>query len=222
PAGADEFRLRLIAKAGNPFLGSLALARLDFVAASSNSALVRIPLTDAQALRAAGGLLARPDVRDGKVVIIGDDPLLEASLDAHRERTLVLYGRPGRHYSIQSSAHLNNGGDWKAWQETDLSTSWQEVLGPPTSDPVAYYRALRSERSTLRLTARSELGQFVLEWPATEDVCAIFESTSLDTDATWTLSPSLPSRVGDSYQLAIPIAGDVRFYRLRCLSAGKP
>ena len=155
-------------------------------------------------------------------MIIGDDPLLEASLDAHRERTLVLYGRPARHYAIQSSAHLINGGDWKAWQEMDLSTSWQEVLGPPTSDPVAYYRALRSERSTLRLTARSELGRLVLAWPATEDACAIFESTSLDTDATWSLSPSLPSRVGDSYQLAIPIAGDVRFYRLRCLSASKP
>jgi RHS repeat-associated protein len=79
----------------------------------------------------------------GRVVIVGEQPLLEA---VWREGAvfLVLYAPPGTATRLESATALGDAADWQALQVVQPSSELQQTLGPiQATDSVRYFRARR-------------------------------------------------------------------------------
>jgi hypothetical protein len=119
--------------------------------------------------------------------------------------------------TIETNVNLSLAGGWRAWQEIDLLTPWLALPDVPPVGPTVFYRAVTIGGPLVRLTARREAGQLVIEWPESAGTCELLESTSLSTTAAWTPRTGSAQMIGDRYRLVIPIAGGGnKFYRLRC------
>ena len=217
PLGANQSLIQLTAASGETLLGSLTLARLQFNAISDlHSAIVPLQLSEAQAVQPNGNRLARPKTADGRAFVIGEEPLLDAMLQTNGARTLVLYGRPNRQYTIEAVGDLADGNGWSAWQAIDLLGSWIILSEPGTNAGNVFYRAVNQAGATNALTIRTENGQLVLEWPLRYENCQVEQSTSLTPPVMWTPIVITPQRLADRFRLEIPVGAESRIFRLAC------
>ncbi len=218
PAGTNRALAQLTARAGEELLGAQLLARLNFVARSNeHSAVVPLQISEARATRPDGSLLARPKTVDGRVFVLGEEPILDALLETNGARTLVLYGRPDRAYTVETSTNLLNGGDWRLWQEVDLTQPWQVFPELQTSGQNIYFRATTWDGPRVRLSVHREGDRLVVEWPATAGSCVLLEATQLGAGAGWVPTAVTPQLNGANYRLSTPLQSNARFYRLRCV-----
>jgi hypothetical protein len=91
----------------------------------------------------ANGLwLTRAVGFNGKVVVIGTKPVLEAVLLPARARALVLYGRPNRTYVIEQSDVIGEEAWWNPWTTFRLSATFHVIQqGFNLLEHESYYRA---------------------------------------------------------------------------------
>jgi hypothetical protein len=114
-----------------------------FVASNLPSAVVVLTLTDGTGYDAQGGM-TRLDSQSHRVVLVGEEPLLEW-LPETGEPMLILYGRPGGSYSIQYRPDLGVGA-WQ-WGAVDLvvpAKMWLLVPSPGSMIQQNFYRAVRA------------------------------------------------------------------------------
>jgi hypothetical protein len=216
PFGTNQSRVQLTARTGDELLGSLTLAQLHFTASSNaHSVIVPLRFSDAQARQPNGNLLARPKTADGRVFVIGEEPILDAALETNSSRSLVLYGRPERHYTIETNMNLAQAGGWRTWQEIDLLTPWLALPDVPPVGPTVFYRAVTIGGPLVRLIARREAGQLAIEWPRDCAGCVLEESNALGGQANWIETNTQPQLIGDRYQVTVSTSPSARFYRLR-------
>lgn len=126
---------------GQPLLGAEQIASFQFTAVSNASALVPLLVGDVMGTKSDGTLIPRAETRPGRVVVIGDQPLLEAILLTNRQVLLVLYGIPGTTYRIEGTASIAEPVVWMALGSVTL-TRFIEVLEPLSpSQPSRFFRA---------------------------------------------------------------------------------
>ncbi|HTG43797.1 MAG TPA: hypothetical protein VK633_04635, partial [Verrucomicrobiae bacterium] len=141
-SGSNSVVLEFTAHAGQVLEGFHNLARVHFSTITEQSS-VFAPLTVDGLLttRAAEGLDPSLLLRQGRATIIGNEPLLESRFNPGGERELILYGRAGLPYVIESSANPSNPAGWSTFKEVSLTNFFQvQILS--TADPaILFYRA---------------------------------------------------------------------------------
>jgi len=127
---------------GAAFRGQMKLADLDFVAVSNQtSAFVLLQPANIQATEAGAAALTNLFVNSGRVVVIGNEPLLEAQLSATGTRNLILYGNPGSSYQLEYSSNLSGTNNWKNWMRVPLTNLFQVIENVDPNGPDVFFRA---------------------------------------------------------------------------------
>ena len=80
----------------------------------------------------------------GRIVIIGEEPLLEAVTGANRQPELILYGRVGTTNLVEANADLGNPNGWHAACQVTLANLFQSfVCEGVTNCCTLFFRARR-------------------------------------------------------------------------------
>ena len=125
---------------GQLFHGTQAVAQLSFQAISNaHSAFVPLGITNAHVLNSAGQTIANDLIQNGRIVLVGQEPLLEAGLNSNMSRLLTLYGKPGASYMTQWKTNLMGG--WHQGWRIPLTNMVEAFSAVGLDGPVEYYRA---------------------------------------------------------------------------------
>jgi len=120
PEGPGLWQLSFAANPGQIFQPGQLLAQLNVTALSNQpSAFVPLTLSNLVALQTNGGPVARTLTDAGRVVVVGQQPLVEV-LALADQAPLILYGNPGFNYVIESATAM------------DPHPNWQPI-GPPVT-----------------------------------------------------------------------------------------
>ncbi|HMJ92332.1 MAG TPA: Ig-like domain-containing protein [Candidatus Acidoferrum sp.] len=120
-ASAPEgMSLTFAALPGQFLSGTQQLARLSFTAAAGQtSTFAWLDFGSVTPDRAEPGLAPSVLRNSGRVVVVANQPLVEASI-ASGVRSLAVFGRPGVQYLIEMSADPSDPGSWSPWNTVTL------------------------------------------------------------------------------------------------------
>lgn len=138
PITGDLLGINFYAASGRALQGTQLVARLDFMAVSNQTSGF-VPLRiDAIAAYAGPKSILNLFGQNGRVAVVGEEPLLEAGFGQARNRLMSLYGKPGSSYAVQYSTNLGAG--WSLLQRVPLTNLVQFVdLNRP--DNIVFFRA---------------------------------------------------------------------------------
>lgn len=139
--GPGTARLTFDTQAGQSLVSSQLLAHLRFTGVSTQSAFVPITLSAITAQQTNGLPVPRTIANNGRVVVVAEEPLLEALVMTNHQRQLVLYGPPGQDYIIESSSQLGASQWQTAWQGT--MSNLYRVIVPAQQTNSMFFRAIR-------------------------------------------------------------------------------
>lgn len=133
PVSSNRWRIAFGSSGVAAFQGQMQLAALSFVAVSNqSSASVRLAPTNVAATKSDASALTNIFVNAGRVVVIGNEPLLEAQMAQGGARNLILYGKPASIYQLQYASDLSAGGNWNNWMRVPLTNLFQVISGVTT------------------------------------------------------------------------------------------
>jgi hypothetical protein len=145
-AGSDVFDLSLTT-CGNQFLiatQQVTVAWLHFTAVSNKpSAFVALNLANITGRRADGTAVRNFASQFGRLVIIGEEPLLECLLHTNGLPGLILYGKVGWDCDVDARPTLNAASPWQFYQQSTLTNLFQTFDLAPASNGSMFFRALR-------------------------------------------------------------------------------
>lgn len=192
------------------------MLRLHFQALpEGSSAILPARVRDVVGTTGGGLRLANGLGQNGRLFVVGEEPVLDALLATKGDRSLVLYGRPGRAYAVESATNLALGAAWRLEQAFELDGRFT-VLPLEAAGPGVFYRAVEQDRARGRLAIRQEGSKVVLRWPSAAGECAVEEAGSLTPPVRWRPLTDRAQVVGDRYHLVQSVGASVRFYRLQC------
>jgi hypothetical protein len=130
-------------KAGQVMQGPSVAGQICFGTLPGPSAFLLLRITKITGIATDGSSLGNTFGQSGRVVVIGREPLLEASLAPNGQRMLTLYGNPGSGYQIESNTNLAT---------TDWATAWLvpltnlfEIFDVNQQLKQVFYRAIEIE-----------------------------------------------------------------------------
>jgi hypothetical protein len=122
-------------------LGTQQVAWLHFTTVSNrSSAFVNLNLDNTVGQHPDGTEVRNFAARSGQLVIIGEEPLLEAGFGENGQPVVNLYSKPGSGYMVETTAELN--GLWTTNQTTTLTELWKALVVPGNASQ-QLYRAKR-------------------------------------------------------------------------------
>jgi hypothetical protein len=145
PQAGTTALLHLAARPGQSILGFKQLAQLTFTAiANQQSAFVPLNALPFSATKAGGSLLTGRPAQSGRAVVVGQEALLEATLDASGNRGLILYGKPSSTFAIEYTTSLTSSATWtRLTSGFSLTTLATPVQLSNSSPDLVLYRAAR-------------------------------------------------------------------------------
>jgi len=143
--GEREFYALALRTCSNQFLiGTQQVAWLNFMAVSNqSSAFVYLLLDDAAGRQPDGTEVRNFAPQAGRVVIVGEEPLLEALATTNGEVRLILYGPPGSTNLLQTVFQLPASGPWLPSSTVTLSNLFQPLEPSPAANQMRFIRAVR-------------------------------------------------------------------------------
>jgi hypothetical protein len=131
--------ISLQTKPGVALFGSNVLAQLSFqVLSSQSSAFVPLPVRNLAAMKPAGTAYVNPVPGAGRLVVVGNAPLLEG-LPQPTGRSLELYGKVGASYQVQFATSLAKPILWQPLL-TYAQTNVSQPLNLSATPPLIFYR----------------------------------------------------------------------------------
>ena len=124
--------------------GPTNVGQLSFTALSNqSSAFVPLPIVVVTGLKPDGVPVGNWYGHPGRVVVVGNEPLLEAYLNTNRDVMLILYSIPGSTNEILSCPELHGTATWTNFKTVSLTNLFEfiEVNNPINSK--LFFRALR-------------------------------------------------------------------------------
>ena len=128
---------------GHELQGTQQLAQLTFEAVSLLSASVPLAPQDFGATFADGSPFLTALRNQGRVVIVADQPVLDAVTLISNRHLLRLYGMPGKTYEIQTATNVTPPVFWLPFTDLLLSNIVQTIEGDTNDAPFRIYRAVR-------------------------------------------------------------------------------
>ncbi len=140
PVGGDSYLLRISALPGQVLSQAQPVAHLEFTAvANQTTAFVPLRLSGLSAVQANGELVPKTLAHDGRVVVVGAAPIIEAMISTNEQRSIVLYGTPGKSYVVECTTNLVNP-VWTLFGQGALTNQSQRFQSVPTNQ-TQFYRA---------------------------------------------------------------------------------
>lgn len=223
PSGSNALRVAFVAAPGQSFQGNQEIAQLNFVTASNqNSAFVPIIPQNLQGTNTDATVVNLTALKPGRLVIVGQQSLLEALRAPDGSRNLALYGHPGASYQVQASADPSKPANWNNLMRVPL-TNIVETFPLNSSPSPAFYRAYEFTSLAPILDVGPAVNGVVTivvygtPWLAYE----VDTANSLSFPLNWKLLSRLPFT--NSFQiLRVNSSGAALFYRTHTLNADPP
>lgn len=141
PLNAPAVRITVTPTAGNTLLGTNDVALLRFtLRPQTNSALVPLRVSAIAATAAASASAPTLVATDGKLIVVGSAPFLDAHFTSAGQRELTVYGQPAN-YTLQFSTNLTDPLGWRMRAFVRVSNNLERavnVAGTPTNVPVFF------------------------------------------------------------------------------------
>jgi hypothetical protein len=171
---------------GGQLLQGPALAGTVFFSAPSNaSAFVPLGVVNIQGTKSDGTPVGSAIGLGGRVVVIGNQPLLEASLGTNAQRLLRVYGNPGEAYQLNLSTNLATTNWLYAWHfpQTNLAQDY----AAKQQLPVVFYRAekLSAEPPILELSSATGTNMTLLFYGMKGTNYVLQATTNLSISNAW-------------------------------------
>lgn len=142
PVAANAIRIELSAVAGQTLQGNRQVAMLHCVSRSDQpSAFVTVLPRSVQGRNFNGAPVGNVAAQAGRIVLVGEEPLLEAFWSARGERSLMLYGKPWASYAIETATSPSRPA-WTFLLRAPMTNLVQEFRSLDTNQMVVFYRAL--------------------------------------------------------------------------------
>ena len=139
---ADMWQIQFTAAPGQVFQTTQQLAQLQFLAVSGHSAFVPLWVSDVTDLQANGQSVWRTLDGASRVVVLGEEPLVEALPKTNGYPDIVVYGAPGTGYDVLFSPVAAPGALWQPiWLGTMPANMWMPVSGLTNTEPTMFFRA---------------------------------------------------------------------------------
>ena len=139
------YLINLMACTNQLMYGTQQVAWLWVTAApNQRSAFVDVAISDFIGTQPGGVRLTNATTQVDRVVIIGREPLLEASLSTNQSRVLTLYGNRGTNYQVLYTTTLATNTIWHPGWQAGLTNLFQVFTGVGTNSPATFYRAIES------------------------------------------------------------------------------
>jgi hypothetical protein len=136
-------RLSLITCPNQSLVGTQQVAWLNFTAApGQTSAFLELQFTDLEGHQPDGGTVANFAPQSGRVVVVGEEPMLELLHSTNNSALLILYGKPLYSYQLESAPSLQTPIQWAPWQQLALTNLFAPVNVAITNQQ-RFYRAVR-------------------------------------------------------------------------------
>ena len=136
-------QLNLMACANQWLMGTQQVAWLNFTAATNqSSAFVSLQFTNLRGYEPDGTPVANFAPQAGRVVVVGQEPLLECVRGTNAQPQLILYGKPAITCAIEWRANLVVGNWGNVLTGLTVPTNlWLSVSPPPSGSALNFYRA---------------------------------------------------------------------------------
>ena len=136
-------QLSLMACANQWLIGTQQVAWLNFTAATNqSSAFVSLQFTDLRGYEPDGTPVANFAPQAGRVVVVGQEPLLECVRGTNVQPQLILYGKPAINCAIEWRTNLVVGNWGNVLTGLTVPTNlWLSVSPPPSGSAMNFYRA---------------------------------------------------------------------------------
>jgi hypothetical protein len=138
-------QLKLTTLPGQVLQGTQQVARLSFIAVT-NQISAFVPLTVAQVsmVTEPAGLEPALLANNNRVVIVAAQPLIEAIRNRSGVRQLILYGRTGATYTLQSKFAFGPGSaNWVNRSVITMTNTSQTISASSQSQPLMYFRLMQ-------------------------------------------------------------------------------
>jgi hypothetical protein len=195
-----------------PAQGKL-LAWLQVSAASNQpSAFVYVNVGNSIGTTPEGVMVTNHVTQTARVVIVGEEPLLESVRSTNGQAQLILYALPGTTNLILSATNLADVASWHIKWDV-LSTNLLQFVEPfaPTNQ-MEFFRAVRRGPLALAIS-QSKANSARLRW-GPEYFPATLEGASSPHGA-WMPLTNQPGMGSTGWYLEIPIEGTEQFFRVR-------
>jgi hypothetical protein len=216
--GSNLFAVRIASRPGIALPSGPPLVQLGFTAVTSQpSAFVPLLIAQLEGSQTNGLRLANALGQNGRVVVIGAEPLLEIPLTEARKQALILYGRPGTVYAIQAATNLAPTASWQSITNLSLTNIAQVIPAINTSAPRIFYRAaeIAGPPPLLQISPPGGPRLSLLLHGRVGAVYQLQYTTNLSDRINWL--PAFSVRLTNSTQLIPGLTNTSRtlFYRLR-------
>ncbi|HXR06721.1 MAG TPA: hypothetical protein VN765_05290, partial [Candidatus Acidoferrum sp.] len=219
-----SLQIGFTAVAGQTFLGSEQIGQLSFLTVSNqNSSFVQLAPQSLQGFNADGSSPANFQAAAGRLVIIGPQPLLEATRTTHGARNLVLYGIPGDSYQVQYSVDLAHPDVWTNLVRVAMTNLSAEISNLDRRQPAIFYRAYE-------FTAATPILDVAIVPPGANETLVLYGTPgqayevdyTTNLGSTWTLLERIP--LANPFQLITGLSSSNQavFYRYGSLNADPP
>jgi hypothetical protein len=169
PVASNRFSFTFATATGQSLQGNQQIAQLNFTLASNQpSAFVHLQPQTVQVATADASVVTNLVVSQGRLVVIGNEPLLESSMGPGGSRNLTLYGKPWASYEIRSSTNLTDPAGWSFMTRLPLTNLFQVLENLDASKPALFLRALEftAAQPILDLLPGNQLVLYGTPWSA--------------------------------------------------------
>lgn len=140
-SSVTNYTLSFRAAAGNLISGNGPAVLLSFVSTNHTSAFVPVRASSIVARKADASSLVPLLVTSGRMVLVGNEPLVEATI-ASTGRHLALYGKPGSSYEIQGAPNLDSGSQWNLVTRVPMTALVYSLSNLNVNERTQFFRAL--------------------------------------------------------------------------------
>ncbi len=214
---SSSWQMHLATLSGQTIVGNNALAEIAFTAVSNqSSAFVPLQVTALSGTKPDATPISRTLAQSGRVVVIANQPLLEAGFASDGSRQLTLYGKAWMSYAILYSTNVANPAGWsqaRYFAQTNMVTSLTG-LGPAA--PNAFYRAMEftPDPPVLNALLGANQTRTLLGYGQPGLQYTVLAKTNLSNVVPWT--PVQTYTLTNSFQYLTPSGGNnLIFYRLQ-------
>lgn len=214
----NTWSVHLAARAGQTFSGAKQVAQLAFTALPGEpSAFVPLRLSHLSVTKPDANLVTNLYTRSGRVVVVGNEPLLEASVSAGGVRGLTLYGKPNSSYAVEFATDLASPVLWTRMPyRVPLTAMATPVPGLSPEPARIFYRALEffADPPVLEPILNPDQSRALQMFGQPGTTYSIQATTNLSNVAAW--YPVLTIRLTNSfYSQSVTDTPPAIFYRLK-------
>jgi hypothetical protein len=210
-----NYTLSFRALAGSSISGQGPAVLLSFVPTNNTSAFIPVRPASILAHKADASPLSPLLAVSGRMTLVGNEPLVEATVDA-TGRKLTLYGKPWSSYEIQRSSAVGAGSQWQLVTRVPMTALSQSLPDLNTNDRTEFYRALEfiADPPLMELTATAPGVSNLRIFGAPGVTYNVQYTANISPVVQW--NPLLTHTLSNSFAniAGLQTTNNIRFYRL--------